>query len=196
MHPVDNAIFPMTPDVKRAPEGLVSCSVCWSPLNMEKCRALLLQDEEDQEDRQQNSSSSSGSSSSSSTHGAEEESCGCDENSSSSSSSTAPSSSSSGGGRSVTKTRCGHLFHKRCLLEVKIRKAECPNCRCELTPVSNPQTVPAALEAASLQPSSLRDAVIHAAMRGRNAVRRKMELEERRRAEMVRAEGSSAALEN
>jgi hypothetical protein len=34
----------------------------------------------------------------------------------------------------VLETRCRHVFHYRCLLEAKRRKAQCPTCRCALTP--------------------------------------------------------------
>ena len=88
---------------------------------------------------------------------------------------------------SVIKTRCGHFFHNQCLLEVKIRKAECPMCRSQLTPVSNPQTVAAAIVTQSLQPSSMRDAIIHASIRARNAVKRSLELQQRREQEEQQA---------
>lgn len=143
-----------------------TCSVCWSPLSHSKVSALLRdeikRDQANPED--------------------EEGVAVCTE-----SVDTRVSSGDSGNPRSLTKTKCGHLFHKGCLLEVKIRKPECPNCRCALTPVSNPQTVPAALEMQSLQPSSMRDAVIHASIRARNAVKRSLELQRMRREQDERA---------
>ena len=54
-------------------------------------------------------------------------------------------------------------------------------CRSQLTPVSNPATVATAIETQSLQPSSMRDAVIHASIRARNAVKRSLELQRMRR---------------
>ena len=30
-----------------------------------------------------------------------------------------------------------HVFHEKCLLEAKGRKAECPNCRASLTPLQS-----------------------------------------------------------
>jgi len=78
--------------------------------------------------------------------------------------------------KSTTQTRCGHIFHTKCLMETKLRKAECPNCRCQLTPITDPLHVSSAMQAdPALYTSSLRDAVIHAAHRGRNAVRLALE---------------------
>jgi hypothetical protein len=93
--------------------------------------------------------------------------------------------------RSVTKTKCGHIFHKKCLLETKLRKAECPNCRTQLTPITNPITIHNAMNRDrnrddrvddvqnDLFQANLTDAVIHAAHRGRNAVRAKLLEQER-----------------
>ena len=139
------------------------CSVCWSPLSESKVSRLMEDDESPEQSPED-----------------EEGVVSPVENTSVEMSSSA-SGASSGSPRSLTKTKCGHLFHKRCLLEVKIRKPECPNCRCALTPVSNPQTVPAALSTQSLQPSSMRDAVVHASIRARNAVKRSLELQRLRR---------------
>jgi hypothetical protein len=33
-------------------------------------------------------------------------------------------------------TKCQHAFHQSCLEQVKTRKAECPNCRAQLTPIA------------------------------------------------------------
>ena len=81
--------------------------------------------------------------------------------------------------KSTTQTRCGHMFHTKCLMETKLRKPECPNCRCQLTPITDPLYVSSAMqEDPELYNSSLRDAVIHAAHRGRNAVRAAIEARE------------------
>ena len=81
--------------------------------------------------------------------------------------------------KSTTQTRCGHIFHTKCLMETKLRKPECPNCRCQLTPITDPLHVSSAMqEDPELYTSSLRDAVVHAAHRGRNAVRAAMEARE------------------
>jgi hypothetical protein len=82
----------------------------------------------------------------------------------------------------TTQTKCGHTFHTKCLLETKLRKAECPNCRCALTPITDPLHVSTAMYTdPTLFTSSLRDAVIHAAHRGRNAVRAAMQAREAER---------------
>ena len=92
---------------------------------------------------------------------------------------------------SVTKTRCGHYFHKRCLLETKLRKPECPMCRAPITPITNPTTVNSALlmQSEDLFASNMRDAVIHASHRGRNAVRAALQRQE----EQERAAEAAAA---
>ena len=97
---------------------------------------------------------------------------------------------------SVIKTKCGHYFHKRCLLETKMRKANCPNCRAPLTPVTNPITVATAIQREELFSSSISDAVIHASHRGRNAVRLallRQEEEQRRQEATSRASRETEA---
>lgn len=56
-----------------------------------------------------------------------------------------------------------HHFHQKCLDEAKAMKAECPMCRCPLSPLPDSQ--------ATLYPSLMRSAISSAAARGRNAVR-------------------------
>ena len=75
-------------------------------------------------------------------------------------------------GRKVVKTKCGHSFHDACLMQVKVRKAECPYCRTPLTPILNPGAVSVAMENESLPSTTRRDAIIHASIRARNAVLR------------------------
>ena len=77
-------------------------------------------------------------------------------------------------------TKCGHVFHSSCLLETKIRKPECPMCRTKLTPITNPLLVSSTMEREAedgdnFQATYMRDAVIHASHRGRNAVRASLE---------------------
>ena len=160
---VDSEAVISTPKGKGQSKGCdnvcgIICSVCRSPMSVSNCMASGDEDEvADTPEGDENA------------RGVGNRDGGSD------------SGSGSGDPRSVTKTRCGHFFHKACLLEVKIRKAECPMCRSQLTPVSNPATVATAIETQSLQPSSMRDAVIHASIRARNAVRRSLELQQRNR---------------
>ena len=73
---------------------------------------------------------------------------------------------------SVTKTKCGHVFHRRCLMESKMRSAQCPNCRAPLTPITNPTAVTTEIERSGFSTSTaIHDAIIHASHRARNAVR-------------------------
>ena len=69
---------------------------------------------------------------------------------------------------SVTKTKCGHVFHRRCLMESKIRNAQCPNCRAPLTPITNPTAVITEIGQSDF---GIRASIIHASHRARNAVR-------------------------
>lgn len=70
----------------------------------------------------------------------------------------------------VVETRCKHLFHENCLIEVKNRKPtspSCPLCRFKLTPIQRLQ---------SEKPNdhlidNSRAAIVDAAVRSRNAVR-------------------------
>lgn len=67
-------------------------------------------------------------------------------------------------------TKCHHVFHAKCLNQVKSRKAECPNCRCVLTPIL-PIVTP------DSSPQAIRQTIVSNA----NRVRQNMELAARRR---------------
>jgi len=130
-----------------------NCSICWSPL----CKPVALFAQEPAESEEQEESKSQ----------------------------TIPPAVPSTpliNQKTTTQTRCGHVFHTTCLMETKLRKPECPNCRCQLTPITDPLHVSNAMqEDPALYTSSLRDAVIHAAHRGRNAVRAAIEAREARK---------------
>ena len=100
--------------------------------------------------------------------------------------------------REVITTKCGHVFHSSCLLETKIRKPECPMCRAKLTPITNPLLVSSHMtmdsqesDTDNFQATYMRDAVIHASHRGRNAVRLALE---RKRIEKERVEADAEQL--
>ena len=126
-----------------------TCSVCWSPLSRLEGRELF---------GGQNGEISSDS-------GVSEDKSG--ENSGENSEENSGEKS-----REVITTKCGHRFHEACLMQVKVRKAECPYCRAPLTPILNPGVVAAAMESESLPSTTRRDAIIHASIRARNAVLR------------------------
>jgi len=62
----------------------------------------------------------------------------------------------------VVETKCKHVFHQQCLEEAKARIAKCPLCRTELSPSNIPN---------SFISRNMRESVVAAAQRGRNAVR-------------------------
>ncbi len=62
----------------------------------------------------------------------------------------------------VVETKCKHVFHQQCLEEAKSRIAKCPLCRSELSPTTIPN---------NFISRNMRESVIAAAQRGRNAVR-------------------------
>ena len=153
-----------------------TCSVCWSPMNAKFIGNMSTP---------VNSSSSSSSGSSGAAT------CTCVGDTENAENNIENSHANTKKPASVTKTRCGHYFHKRCLLETKLRKPECPMCRAPITPITNPTAVTSGLlmQSEELFASSMRDAVIHASHRGRNAVRAAMQ----RREEQERVEAASAA---
>ena len=69
-------------------------------------------------------------------------------------------------GEVIVETRCKHIFHLKCLAEVKERKPECPCCRGLLTPLPKHCVL-----GGYYQSFESRNAVREAATRGRNAVR-------------------------
>lgn len=86
--------------------------------------------------------------------------------------------------KKALRTKCGHTFHENCLFETKLRKNECPNCRNSLTPISNPL----AMVCQEIQPASFRDAVIHRSTTAREAVRRKLELQQQQRLQLQQSQ--------
>ena len=131
-----------------------TCSVCWSPLSRLESRELFGdQSDEDDTDRVVSRGEDGINGGLSSCENDDKESGGRVE-------------------RKVIKTKCGHSFHEACLMQVKVRKAECPYCRAPLTPILNPGVVASALESESLPSTTRRDAIIHASIRARNAVLR------------------------
>ncbi len=90
---------------------------------------------------------------------------------------------------STQTTRCGHTFHSKCLFQSKMRKAECPNCRGALTPITATHmsgvldSLPAATATASVDTVNITvtEAVVHAAHRARNSVRAAIAAKERER---------------
>ena len=62
----------------------------------------------------------------------------------------------------VVETKCKHVFHQQCLEEAKSRIAKCPLCRTELSPTTIPN---------NFISRNMRESVVAAAQRGRNAVR-------------------------
>ena len=96
----------------------------------------------------------------------------------------------------VVTTKCKHHFHVSCLLKAKQRNCMCPNCRTELTPLTeadkteltgyaidtSPIPVPVSRQLPAptsrsvqiipaVNESSISHAIVEAATRGRNAVR-------------------------
>ena len=146
----DNRIMTNIHLTPKTPQQVVThecstCSVCWSPLSRLECRELFGdQGDEDSTNRVNN--------------------CNYDIN--------YDKESRDRPGRKVVKTKCGHSFHDACLMQVKVRKAECPYCRTPLTPILNPGAVSVAMENESLPSTTRRDAIIHASIRARNAVLR------------------------
>ena len=135
---------PATPQ-QTSDHDCATCSVCWSPLSRLECRELFGgQDGEISSD------------------------CGVSEDKSEENSGE----NSGEKSREISTTKCGHRFHEACLMQVKMRKAECPYCRAPLTPILNPGVVASALESESLPSTTRRDAIIHASIRARNAVLR------------------------
>lgn len=88
--------------------------------------------------------------------------------------------------KKALRTKCGHTFHENCLFETKLRKNECPNCRNLLTPISNPL----AMVCQEIQPTSFRDAVVHRSTTAREAVRRKLALQQQQRLQLQRSQMS------
>jgi len=72
----------------------------------------------------------------------------------------------------VVTTRCRHKFHCSCLLQSKLKgKIECPMCRAKLTP-PHQSTIESILGANDGPSQSLiRETIIQASRRGREAVR-------------------------
>ena len=72
-------------------------------------------------------------------------------------------------------TKCQHAFHQSCLEQVKTRKAECPNCRAQLTPIA-PSIMPASPGVIDVRATIVSNA---------NRVRHNMQLAAARRRAMV-----------
>ena len=166
---METFIAPETPQQQAC--DCITCSVCWSPLASSSSSEIRELFEDNNAEFSDNSGDNGENYSKIEISGGE-----TDPSNYRSATSTPRTAS-----KKVTRTKCGHIFHEKCLLETKIRKPECPYCRHPLTPILNPAVVATAMENETLQPTTRRDAIIHASIRARNAVLRANARRERER---------------